>query len=132
MDTESERMADRYDKTSPWPIVLVFGLVSSELGILFGLYPLAVGGLIAFVGSVSGIVHEAGYAASPWRLLSGLGAALAVLGALVVSTQTDVTTVGTLLSTTDVSPITLRGVTVTATGAILTVAGLVLSRIVNQ
>ena len=132
MDTEPERMADRYDKTSPWPIVLVFGLVSSEIGILFGLYPLAVGGLVAFVGSVSGIVHEAGYVASPWRLLSGLGVALAVLGALVVSTQADVTAVETLLSATDLNPITLRGVTVTATGAILFVTGLALSRVVNQ
>ena len=132
MDTESERMADRYDKTSPWPIVLVFGLVSSEIGILFGFYPVAIGGLVVLVGSVSGIVHEAGYATSPWRLLSGLGAALIVLGVIVVSTQADVTTPETFLAATDVSPVALRGVTITATGAILASGGVVLSRIANQ
>ena len=57
MATESER----YDKTSPWPIVVVLGVVFSELGILFNVYPVAVAGLVVFVGSVSGIVDEAGY-----------------------------------------------------------------------
>lgn len=131
MDTESERMAD-YDKTSPWPIVLVFGFVSSEIGILFGLYPVAVGGLIVFVSSVSGIVHEAGYVASPWRLLSGLGAALIVLGALVVSTQADLTAIRSVLAAAEASSVTLRGVTIAGTGAILAAAGLLVPRIVNQ
>jgi hypothetical protein len=131
MDTKSERMAD-YDKTSPWPIVLVFGLVSSEIGILFGLYPVAIGGLIVFVGSVSGIVNEAGYVTSPWRLLSALGAALIVLGALVVSTQADLTAIGSVLAAAEASSIAIRGVTIAGTGAILAAAGLLVPRIVNQ
>jgi hypothetical protein len=130
MDTESERMADQYDKTSPWPIVLVIGLVSSEIGILFGLYPIAIGGLVVFVGSVSAIVYEADYVRSPWRLLSGLGVALFVLGVLVVSTQGDLA-VGALDASAG-GPITRRGVTVAATGAVLSVAGVVLPRAVNQ
>lgn len=131
MDTESEQMAD-YDKTSPWPIVLVFGLVSSEIGILFGLYPVAIGGLTVFVGSVSGIVHEAGYVVSPWRLLAGLGGVLTVLGALVVSTQADLTAVDAVLTAAETNSIALRGVAIAGTGAILAVVGFVVSRIVNQ
>ena len=128
MDTESERMADQYDKTSPWPIVLVIGLVSSEIGILFGFYPIAIGGLVVFVGSVSGIVYEAGYVRSPWRLLSGLGVALFVLGMLVVSTQGGLT-----LGALDASAgVTRRGVTVAVTGAVLSVAGVLFPRAVNQ
>ncbi len=132
MDTESERMADRYDKTSPWPIVIVLGLVLSELGILFGLYPLAVGGLIMFVGSVSGIVYEAGYVVSPWRLISGLGAALVALGLIAVSIQADVTAAGTFLSPADAGQIAYRGVAIAVSGVILALAGVVLPRVVNQ
>ena len=131
MDTESERMTD-YDKTSPWPIVLVFGLVSSEIGILFGLYPVAVGGLAVFVGSVSGIVNEAGYVTSPWRLLSGLGAALVVIGALIVSTQANPLAVEAVLAAAEASSVALRGVAIAGTGAILAAVGLLAPGIANQ
>ena len=124
MGTESERTVDQYDKTSPWPIVVVFGLVLSEIGVLFGIYPVAVGGLAMFVGSVSGIVNEAGYVASPWRLLSGLGAALFVAGTLVLSTQGDVTSIGTFLTATGGNAIELRAVTLAGPGAVLAVIGL--------
>lgn len=117
-------MANEYDKTSPWPIVVVFGLVLSEIGVLFGVYPIAVGGLTMFVGSVSGIVHEAGYVASPWRLLSGLGAALFVAGTLVLSTQGDVTAIGTFLTATGGNAIEQRAITVAGTGAALVAIGL--------
>jgi len=128
MATESER----YDKTSPWPIVVVLGLVLSELGILFNVYPVAVAGLVVFVGSVSGIVDEAGYVVSPWRLLVGLGAVLAVLGGVVVSVRFDGGLSASVFSAAATDGVLQRGLTIAATGAVVSVAGLVLPRVLNQ
>lgn len=128
MATESER----YDKTSPWPIVVVLGVVFSELGILFNVYPVAVAGLVVFVGSVSGIVHEAGYVVSPWRLLVGLGAALAVLGGVIVSVRFDGGLSASVFAAAAADGILQRGLTIAATGAVVSVAGVVLPRVWNQ
>ncbi len=128
MATESER----YDKTSPWPIVVVLGLVLSELGILFNVYPVAVAGLVVFVGSVSGIVDEAGYVVSPWRLLVGLGAVLAVLGGIIVSVRFDGGLSASVFAAAAADGILQRGLTIAATGAVVSVAGIVLPRVWNQ
>ncbi len=128
MATESER----YDKTSPWPIVVVLGLVLSELGILFNVYPVAVAGLVVFVGSVSGIVDEAGYVVSPWRLLVGLGAVLAVLGGIIVSVRFDGGLSVSVFAAAAADGILQRGLTIAATGAVVSVAGIVLPRVWNQ
>ena len=114
---------DRRDKTSPWPVVVVLGIVLSEVGILFNLYPVSVTGLLLFTGSVAGIVAEAGYAARPWRLLVGLGAAFVVVGLLIVGSQVD----GGLASYLDAAArddgIVQRGYTVAAAGAIAALVG---------
>ena len=113
---------DRRDKTSPWPVVVVLGIVLSEVGVLFNLYPVSVTGLLLFTGSVAGIVTEAGYAARPWRLLAGLGAAFVVVGLLVVASQVD----GGLSSYLDAAldnGIVQRGYTVAAAGAIAALVG---------
>jgi hypothetical protein len=128
MATESER----YDKTSPWPIVVVLGVVFSELGILFNVYPVAVAGLVVFVGSVSGIVDEAGYVVSPWRLLVGLGAVLAVLGGIIVSVRFDGGLSASVFAAAATDGILQRGLTIAATGAVVSVAGIVLPRVWNQ
>lgn len=128
MATESER----YDKTSPWPIVVVLGVVLSELGILFNVYPVAVAGLVVFVGSVSGIVNEAGYVVSPWRLLVGLGAVLAVLGGGIVSVRFDGGLSASVFAAAAADGILQRGLTIAATGAVVSVAGIVLPRVWNQ
>ena len=128
MATESER----YDKTSPWPIVVVLGLVLSELGILFNVYPVAVAGLVVFVGSVSGIVDEADYVVSPWRLLVGLGAVLAVLGGIIVSVRFDGGLSASVFAAAATDGILQRGLTIAATGAVVSVAGIVLPRVWNQ
>ncbi|CAI49317.1 uncharacterized protein NP_2452A [Natronomonas pharaonis DSM 2160] len=130
-ESDSERMADRYDKTSPWPLVIVLGLVLSEIGILFNVYPVAIAGLVMFVGSVSGIISEAGYVASPWRLVSGLGLFLAVVGALVIWTQLDAVSVDAAATAVAVpaNDIVQRGVTIAATGGVLAIGGVVLPRL---
>jgi len=107
---------------SPWPVFVAVGLAVSEIGVfLDGLYPLAVAGLLLFVGSVAGIVSEAGYVDRPWRLLGALGAVLVVAGALVVYSQ-----VGTgflaALSTTD--GVVFRGFAIAGAGVVAVVGGL--------
>lgn len=119
-------------KTSPWPLVIVLGLVLSEVGILFNLYPVSVGGLLLFVGGIAGIVREAGYVTSPWRLVAGLGMAFAALGLLVVSTQVDGGPTAYLSQVFVDDGVSRRGYTVAATGAVLAVAGGVLSVVGNQ
>jgi len=125
-------MADRYEKTSPWPIVIVFGLVLSEIGVLFSVYPAAVAGLVMFVGSVSGIVHEAGYVTSPWRLVIGLGIALAILGFLLVSVRVDGVIPVSVLEAAAADGVIQRGLTVGATGVVLSLAGIVLPRVLRR
>lgn len=95
-------------RVSAWPVFVALGLAISEVGIVFGIAPVAVGGLSLFAGSVAGIVHEAGYVESPWPLLAGIAAALAV--------------VGTGLGLAFGGRVELRGWSITAAGALLLVA----------
>lgn len=80
---EDPGLSDQYRLSSPWPVFVAIGLTISEIGILFNVFPLAVGGLMLLGGSVAGIAAESGYAKTPWRalgvcavLLFGLGGAL--------------------------------------------------------
>lgn len=125
-------LPEEHATSSPWHIVVVLGVVLSEVGILFNLYPLSVGGLVLFVGGVSGIVDEAGYVDSPWRLAGGLSVALVVLGLLVVSTQVDGGLAAFRSQVAANNGVSQRGFTVAATGAIMAVAALVVPRVRNQ
>lgn len=72
-------------RVSAWPVFVALGLAVAEVGIVMeGLYPLAVAGLLLFIGSVAGIVHEAGYVSRPWTLLGALGLLLVLAGMLVL------------------------------------------------
>ncbi|WP_435063641.1 DUF7541 family protein [Halobaculum sp. EA56] len=76
---ENPGLSAEYRRASPWPLFVALGLPIAEIGILFGLVPLAVGGLLLFCGSIAGMLREAEYAASVWRALAAL-AVLVVLG----------------------------------------------------
>lgn len=73
-------LSDQYRKASPWPLFIAVGLAISEIGIFLDLVAFAVGGLLLFVGSVSGILSEAGYLSTPWPFAGVLGMVLAVIG----------------------------------------------------
>ncbi|PSP46070.1 cox cluster protein [Halobacteriales archaeon QH_10_70_21] len=112
MEAESEPgpgpgVSDRYDKTSPWPVVVVLGIVLSEVGILFNLYPVSVTGLLLFAGSVAGIVHE-------------------------VASQVDGGVSAFLAAATLENGVVQRGYTIAATGALATLGGLLAPRAPNQ
>lgn len=69
---ENPGLSEEYRMASPWPLFVALGLPIAEIGILFGLVPLAVGGLVLFCGAIAGILREAEYAASGWRALAAL------------------------------------------------------------
>ncbi len=73
-------LSDQYRMASPWPVFVALGIPIAEVGIVFGLFPLAVGGLLLFGGSAAGMATEAGYAGTPWRALVGAAVPLAALG----------------------------------------------------
>ncbi|SFR46916.1 DUF7541 family protein [Halogeometricum limi] len=73
-------LSDQYRMASPWPMFVALGIPISEVGILFDLFPIAVGGLILFSGSVAGMAQESGYAETPWGPLAILGALLLAAG----------------------------------------------------
>lgn len=122
-DATDDPSAARPAKSSPWHLVVAAGLVVSEVGILFNVVPLAVVGLVTFVGSVAGIVHEAGYASDPWRLVRWLGGMLFVVGALVVASQVAGAAGATFEALSATDGVVQRGLTIAVTGALLAVVG---------
>lgn len=95
---EQPGLSDQYRTSSPWPLIVVIGLVLSELGLFFNVFPVAVGGLLLFVASIAGSILESGYADRPWNLLCGLGGVLVILGVILAVTQLDSFTLDAVLS----------------------------------
>jgi|APHM01.1.fsa_nt_gi hypothetical protein len=79
MDEETG-LSDQYRMASPWPLFVALGLVLSEMGILLGIFAIAVGGLLLFAGSIAGILKESGYVEQLWGTLLGFGVVLVVAG----------------------------------------------------
>lgn len=107
---ETPGLSDQYRMASPWPLFVALGIPISEIGILFDLFPVAVGGLLLFSGSVAGMTHESGYAKTPWRALAVLSVILSVAGGALVFADVSLAT---------------RGYAVITAGVILLVAGVV-------
>lgn len=82
---EQPGLSDQYTRASPWPVVVVLGLVLSEIGVLFAYEPIAVGGLVLFGGSVVGILRESQYADSLWAPALVVGVLFGALGGLMVA-----------------------------------------------
>jgi len=117
-------LSDQYRMSSPWPIIVVLGLVFSEFGLLFNVFPVAVGGLLLFVGSIAGIILESGYAERPWNLLLGLGGVLVILGAVLTVTQIGTVTLDALVGVvTQPNGIVGRGVEMLIAGVVIVVIG---------
>ena len=74
---------------SPWPVFVALGIPIAEIGILFDLLPVAVGGLLLFGGSAAGLATEAGYAKTPWRALVGAAIPFTALGVGFLFTSID-------------------------------------------
>jgi len=109
---ENPGLSEEYRVVSPWPLFVALGLPIAEVGILFGLVPLAVGGLLLFCGSIAGILRENGYVSSTWRGLAGLSV-LVVAGGLALW-YADMTTASDLL---------IRAYSMIGTGVLMLLAG---------
>ncbi len=77
---ETPGLSDQYRKASPWPLFIALGVPISELGLVFNVFPVAVGGLLLFCGCIAGILQEAGYVAKPWGPLAVMATLLFVFG----------------------------------------------------
>jgi hypothetical protein len=77
-------LSDVYQRASPWPPLVALGLVTSELGVVFGLRPVTVGGLLLFIGSIAGILTESRHITRPFHTVATLGALAAIAGLLLV------------------------------------------------
>lgn len=121
---EQPGLSDQYRTASPWPLFVAVGLALSEVGIFLGSFPVAVGGLLLFGASVSGILREAGYVSRPWRTFALIGVALVAVGALVVTTQADLATLSiTGLVANPGSGAVGRGLAIAVAGAMMVAAG---------
>lgn len=84
-----------YTGASSWPLFVALGLPLSEVGVVLGLRPVSVVGLLLFVGSIAGILTEAGYISRPTRAAGVQGVTLVGIGsALVLQNQTGTTVRG--------------------------------------
>ena len=91
---ENPGLSQQYRRASPWPLFVALGIPLAELGILFDIFALSVGGLLLFCGSVTGLLHEAEYVRSPWLTLGGFAVGLFAVGGAFVLTSIDLPTRG--------------------------------------
>jgi hypothetical protein len=118
-------LSERYRKASPWPMFVALGFVLSEIGVVLGFFPVTVGGLLLFGGTVAGILSEAGYVEQPWRSLFALGALLLAFGLLTIGLNLDGgLAVGTLLD--PANPFVYRGFAIAVAAVIIVGVGLTL------
>ncbi|AWB27472.1 DUF7541 family protein [Halococcoides cellulosivorans] len=96
---ESTGVAEEFDRSSPWPLLIALGLALSEFGVFFGgiFVPVGVAGIVLFAGSVVGILVETGYVDSHRRGALIVGGTIVLIGGVLygfsaVSVQFDLYT----------------------------------------
>jgi len=84
---ETPGLSEQYRKASPWPLFIALGVPISEIGLVFDIFPVAVGGLLLFCGCIAGLLQESGYVAAPWNPLAVMALLLFVAGGWVYITN---------------------------------------------
>ncbi|SDF85584.1 DUF7541 family protein [Halorientalis regularis] len=123
---EEPGLSDQYRKASPWPMFVALGFVLSEVGIIVGIFSIAVGGLLLFGGSVAGILKESAYVETLWGSLLTFGGVLAVIGVGVVAWRVGVDPgilVDVIVAPGDFGLLVPRALAVAVAGIILLAAG---------
>ena len=93
--TDESAARPSHTGASPWPLFVALGVALSEVGVVLGLRPVSVAGLLLFVGSVTGILTESGYISRPPLAAGVQGLALIGIGSvLIVQNQTGTTVRG--------------------------------------
>jgi len=81
---ENPGLSEQYRKASPWPVFIALGVPISEIGLVFDIFPVAVGGLLLFCGCIAGMLQESGYVAVPWGALGVMAVLLFAAGGAVL------------------------------------------------
>ena len=110
---ETPGLSEQYRKASPWPLFIALGVPISEIGIVFDVLPVAVGGLLLFCGCLAGMLQESGYIETPWRALGVMALLLFGVGGAIFFVDPQVAV-----------DMTMRAYAVLASGAIL-IAGVI-------
>lgn len=118
-------MGSQHRRSSAWPPFVALGLAAAEVGVLFGLVPVALGGVLLFGGGCAGVAREAGLAAGPWRPLRYVGATIGAAGALAWTLRAPALTPQGLAAAASADPIAVRAAVVLAAAAVLVAAGTV-------
>jgi hypothetical protein len=84
---ETPGLSEQYRKASPWPLFIALGVPISEIGLVFDIFPVAVGGLLLFCGCIAGLLQESGYVAAPWNALGVMALLLFAAGGWVLVTN---------------------------------------------
>ncbi|WP_254763623.1 DUF7541 family protein [Natrinema marinum] len=117
---------ERTDAARPWPLLVALGLAGSEVGLVVGLLPVAVAGLVVFAASVAGILADANYVDRPVAVAARLGVAFALGGAALIAHGTGTVPIALLEP---LSGLPSRGVALVGAGLVtITGAGLVRRR----
>ena len=122
---DRERDRDRERPTSsPWPLLIALGLAGSEVGVVLGVLPVAVAGLVLFAASVAGILTESGHVSSPWPVAIGFGAVFGLVGTALYALGTGTVTAAPVDG---LVGLTARGIAIALAG-LVTVVGAVIGR----
>lgn len=123
---EDPGLSDQYRMASPWPLFVALGLAISEVGIVVGIFSVAVGGLLLFGGSIAGILKESGYVGQLWSSLLAFGLLLVVVGGGLFVSQVDPGTIAVLdviAEPAGYGAVVPRALAITVAGIILLAAG---------
>lgn len=116
-------MVDGDDAGSPWPILVALGIMIGEFGVLFGIVPVAVGGVLLFGWGSAAIARDAGFTPSVWQPLAGVGLVLGGLGLCVWGLRTTGLSPDAFLAAASTDAIAVRAAIVTVASVGLAVAG---------
>jgi hypothetical protein len=100
-------------------MLVAFGFVISELGVVLGIFPITVGGLLLFAGTVAGILHESEYVTQSWLSLAAIAVILTVLGGLAVGLNIDPSAISVDALLDRSRPFVYRGTSILAAAAIM-------------
>lgn len=125
--TDTPGLPTQYRKSSPWPMLIALGIALSEVGIILGLIPIAVGGLVLLLGSIGGVLKETEYVTSPFPVFIGLSSLLIPIG-LGIFWYVGGTITPDLAISASHSGIALRGLSIAVAG----VFGIVLAAVLRS
>ncbi|MFC7135063.1 MULTISPECIES: DUF7541 family protein [Salinibaculum] len=115
----SPGLSEQYRKASPWPMLVAFGFVISEIGVVLGIFPITVGGLLLFGGTVAGILKESAYVSRTWLSLGVIAAILAVLGGLAVGLNIEPSALSVEALLDPARPFVYRGTSILAASVVM-------------